>query len=924
MSLLFSQLLRRASCIRLAREDATDVLQSVVTLASRCDAPTERRALSHVFHVVAKYDNSLVVDALQRARLDPHDETDGASAALLAVTLPRLHCDERVWEGVLATSESGLATGKWRAGDCRSIVFAASKWGVYPRATFPASVEKYVAARVFHSSPSDLLSLSAMMTSLPETFKSTLMLALAQRAVVLADRLSAKIIGGLCRNFLRAKYDNVELIAALIPQMKRTLADMTIVQAASCFAMCTSHPSVGCADTAFVASLLTRISETIEDADTEAVLLLLRALRRLPEPCRLAVHADWQLTVASLSDQCNLLLTDANAAASSSASDDNGFAVTVDDNKPSNKAVSLLSVETTTMLLLRYFSLLQAVPAQEELSIAAKNGIIAFAEHVTSRIEDFVADENPPFPVVLAMIEAPVKESGACAVAIIEEAADQTVEIPTLTVFRLLVALADHKLFSVKAFAYLRRSFTETARNIPLIQLVTALKCFAMAHVHSRMQRATNAAASDHGRGADDEDAREADERESAERADFLGECLTLLKTNTERKDMVVALALAHAIHEMNCPSSNAFWDFMLSVFLGAHNTVDGSCKPLVHFSESAAAALAGLGEGRLAAHPALHGFLNDVARMGKSKAEDHHQRPSSWMRANDPTRALEPLTPEQQQMRDLIEEMKAKKGHETQALEGLLGQYNKLLPHCRPEDLWMPFEVFADKVVKSDKLLHETLKHIIANDLIKAVSPFCISSILQSLAILRFTFHVTVKKFLLAVSEDQWNTFDGASLRIVVSSMSRLSLRLSAVLMQIGERLIFVVKQLTPTDIGMLVSSLQTLGFHEESVMTALMNRARDISIDFSPVSLEMLFTAPYVARLLTSADVAEPLLMKLAATSSEYAPGARQRIASNLKKSPVARELIGSTLTSLEGGGIASQAKRLGGSVMTAAVTS
>ena len=856
-----------------AREDAVEVLRAVVSL--RAYAPEHSGMLQDAFVHVGKQDRSAVADALQKLRVDPQDSTHGSRIALLASALPLLRSpDEKVWENIMRSAEVGLGMGKWRARDCRHIVQGAARWGVYPKG-LPVSIEKYVGSSVGHAGQSDLAHLSAMLTAVPETYKSPLIQNVAQRAAILSDTLSGPTIGQLARHWFRAQYRNSEAVGALANQVGRVGEALELREAIPLLALLTNHKEHCKAE--IVSVLLTQIAEKIEDSDAEVLILLMKALGQLEESLRLALHAEWGLVVDSVSEQLQGILSAAT------------------------KDTAMLSVETSTVLLNRYFGMLDRRSQQETLSADAIKGLQAFASYVIERAEDFVADENPPFTIIQPLIQADLKETTEAALVILREASDQGVALPTLNIFKFILLLCDREVHDPKVYYFLRKSFVDTAANIPSVQLCAALKCFVITQ-NALWPRVDSMPAEDLAKikeeREDDMLAEDSPFLETADEKDDRELWLDLLETvilGHQAKDMRFCINVTRGMHELG-HNRDSFFDSMACYMV---NQME-SANPTTLSRSTAAVCLEALTKHKkLDARPDLEAFLNKVMDSG-IKAEP--AKPSKWMHDNDPSAIMTPLTPEQQKMREILDEMRVTRSADTTKLENLSTKYAKMIGQARLDDVAELFAVFADKVYKNDKLLNDVLKQLLANGSAEKMAPFGISLILHSLAQIRFAYHVTTKKFISAITEEQWASFDAQSLSIVIAAMAKMSIRIQAPLMMIGEKIIALAKSLTPLDVAQVIGGLQSLGFHEEAVMNALIARASDAANEFSSSQIAYLMTAPQIGRLLNDSALAMPLIQRCVYFQHSLSANEKQRITNNLRRSTLPKDLLTSTASALE----------------------
>eukprot|EP00744_Colponema_vietnamica_P015122 GILI01021192.1.p1 GENE.GILI01021192.1~~GILI01021192.1.p1 ORF type:complete len:259 (-),score=60.80 GILI01021192.1:80-790(-) len=221
---------------------------------------------------------------------------------------------------------------------------------------------------------------------------------------------------------------------------------------------------------------------------------------------------------------------------------------------------------------------------------------------------------------------------------------------------------------------------------------------------------------------------------------------------------------------------------------------------------------------------------------------------------------------------------------------------------------------MFAEKVYKNDKVLKRAMEYLLSTGTITKLAGHTISAMLLSLSQIRFTYYQTTKKFLLGISEEQWGQLDAATIATLVQSMGKLSLRIPAVLVNLGERLVVVYKLLQPVDLAVILAGLQALGYNDEAVLSLLMQHAANNAKRFDDVALAVFWSAPHVHRLLTDAETSVPLLTQTASVHTSLQ--LQQKIVASVKRSALPREVIQSAvlkLTPAEGGSVAATVLQL-----------
>ena len=514
---------------------------------------------------------------------------------------------------------------------------------------------------------------------------------------------------------------------------------------------------------------------------------------------------------------------------------------------------------------------------------------LAFAKmaaFVEKHVEAIVDDDSPPFGLIPNMFTAGTDRTRRCALAIISEAAAQGIYFPTVQTYRFLLELADHNLFERRALFHLRRQFAISAEGIPMIQLVTALRCFVRGKDALTAQVASGEL----------EVEEEVEIEEDLEHLqDFLQFCDEAIAKQLSAGGLDVRCTLAAIEHLYLLEyRDKSFMETMITYL----NTKVDHASPEIHSQVSATVCQEAL-DHLLEGYPKVAAFLAEVADKGE--VEDVDIRPSDWMNKNDPSNFITPLTEEQEQGWDVLHRMNDTRSADTDALAVLAEEYMALIGHQRVDDLKFFFGIFAEKVYKNDKVLKRAMEHLLSTGTITKLAGHTISAMLLSMSQIRFTYYQTLKKFLLGISEEQWAQLDAATIATIVQSMGKLSLRLPAVLVHLGERLVVVYKLLQPVDIAVVLAGLQALGYNDEAVLSLLMQHAASNAKRFDDVALAVFWSAPHVHRLLTDADTAVPLLTQTSANASGASPALQQKIVASVKKSALPREVIQSAVLKL-----------------------
>ncbi|CUG90141.1 Hypothetical protein, putative [Bodo saltans] len=568
----------------------------------------------------------------------------------------------------------------------------------------------------------------------------------------------------------------------------------------------------------------------------------------------------------------------------------------------------------------------RAAPHKEVIST-----LQTIATFVEQRVEELVSSENPPFSLIPRLLHCPAPEARNAALMILRETALQNISLPTLQTYQFLLALGDYKLVDKRVYRHLRNQFAQTVSGIPMIQLCAALKCFvrgldvewvpssATQTTSSVTEAATapfdedadpattvsppppNTSTSSSSKSAagfvpppslDDIETQVKKELEMEDLATFLEQCHeTITKAFSDGVEVRCVMALIAGMYQLGYKQER-FYDEAAAYLV----TKIAIATPSIHSVRDATVvreALGGEASTRLAQNPRLAAFFDAVVAEGTQ--EDHLLTPSQWMNLYDPANHITPLTEEQQRGWEILNQMSKTRSADTDKLTALATEYVTLLTTHRPDDLKAFFAMFQEKVFKNDKILKNCMDHLCDLGIVTKFSGSTIASILHSLAGIRFTYHVTMKRFLLAISEEQWSQVDASVLVSIVAGMSKLSLRIPGILIQISERLAVVCKFLSPIDTALLVNSFQSLGFHDDAVLGMLMQHASKSAKRFDEVALTLLFGSTSIHRLMTTPETSLPLLEK--ASVVKLPINTKQKILNSLKRSSLPRELVQSS---------------------------
>jgi hypothetical protein len=286
--------------------------------------------------------------------------------------------------------------------------------------------------------------------------------------------------------------------------------------------------------------------------------------------------------------------------------------------------------------------------------------------------------------------------------------------------------------------------------------------------------------------------------------------------------------------------------------------------------------------------------------------ADDSSVTPSAWMAENDPSSRILERSPEQQQVDALLAQMRVVPVDDLSALNAIAAEYIKLLKHVHADEVRFIFELFAERVIKNDRVLRDCVDHLLTSGSVQKLSPFSVASMLQNAASIRFAYTPLIKRLLAAITDEQWSLIDPIELEMTLVGLQRLGIRVAAVMVTLGEKALHLAPTMTATQAASLVAAFQALGFHEEAVLSTLVQRASEGADVMSTGALAAMLGGPHAHRLPLPPSAAEPLLRRLTMLADEFAPHQRTRIVTTLKKTGLPQDLLlGATesLTRLEG---------------------
>lgn len=909
------------------------------------------------FVKLCRTDVAAMADVLQGgySLIDPRLPHHGKALAMLAYSLPKADCDEALWEKVVKLCEAGLQGGTWHPQDLRSALHQISYWGAYSP-TLVCAVESYVASRLRACGERDLAVLVQMLASFTELHKCPLFREIALRTVQLIDACSTYTLSTLVQCLTKVLYfSDVALADALAAQGLRFAEDCDVHGAAHMFVFLTgvAEESKGQWMDEDVFKCLTERLIDGEGLDVNTTMSLCKAIKHFPKKHRKALRDELHQLVLLVSREAHGILT--TSGSDGGLSDEPNLDVLQAFISRYLRVVerSALDAEKQEEGKDKQQSLDSSNGAENEASETSDiaTALSTIAKIINDRVEDIVSAESPPFGLIPNLLAAPHEETRLCALSIMREAALQNVNYPTLQTYRFLLALGDHKFSDKRVFRHLRNQFALTVKGIPMIQLCAALKCFvrglnvemSLRPIEEEEQKSESEAGSQASgwttrgtvavRSVSVEDLETLVDRE-LELEDlntFLTQCHEIIgKGFSDGMDVRCVMTLTANMFQLGyrdvafyaqaasyletkvtlaTPSIHSQRDARIvrkafeTFACGATNAADGAAanqgtvasgEPgAPHAASEANTTTTKLTRRTVVVSEQLQKFFSAVVSEG---VDDSMMIPSEWMNEYDPANHITPLSDEQQRGWYILEQMHKTRSADTDQLLQLATEYMALLQQHRPDDLKAFFAMFEEKVFKNDKLLKQALDHLCDLGIATKFSGATIACILHSLAAIRFSFYATLKRFLLAVSEEQWSHLEASVLVQVVSGMAKLSLRIPGVLLQISERLAVVCKFLTPVDTALLINSLQSLGFHDDLVLGMLMQHAAKSAPRFDEVALTILFGSSTVHRLMTSAETSLPLLEKAAKTN--LSATTKQKIVTSLKRCSLPRELIQSSI--------------------------
>lgn len=850
-------------------EDVREASRGIIALSPFFDL-TGLKKLIAPLKKFGRRDPTLLTSALDLATLDVTSNRDGRLLGTLLRVVPPSYKEETFWSTAAEVGHQGLLHKVWGISDCYWIVKGVEKYGKIDEEPWRTSLSEYLKHHIEKGLPDEVPFQFMILNCVPSLRKSDLLLQACNKATIL-ENFSVSSIGLICYYLNRLLYVHHNLVIAVQEDADRIAESGDLFTVVNVFYFIARHEPqhISTESLQWLAeSLLTGAM------DSETVITICGALSVLPKQIRRKMRQEIMELIVYLSGQVMELL-DLPVAEGGIKGEQ--------------------SMDSMQTFISKFLHLSKTLPSPGEPEEGVEHGTeirlpdeyFAACEQcallVHQNVENLVSHENPPFSLLPHLLDSPsrtVQESG---VALLREMAKQAYHIPSLQTFRFVLLLGDHKLADKAVFRYLRNQFAKTSLDIPIVQLCTALRCFAPGLASpvedSREEPSV------------EEQVEKSLEKEKTE--DFFRHVKEIVIKNVAVGiDFRCTIAIVETLLRLGCDDGD-FFDKMISYMHGKMKTI----TPADQSAVSASFILGNLKEDLLLKYAEFKLFLEGIVTEGKQ--EEASLTPSQWMNLHDPGHSLLPLTEEQQQGWKIIDEMVLTRADNREALIELAKKYIAMLPQLRPDDSKFFFGVFEEKVLKEDILLKDCLEQLTNTGIVTKLSATTIAAILHSLSVVRFVYSRTVKEFLNAISVEQWEIMEATPLVHLLAGLSKLSMRLPSILEHIGRRINEVHRFMSPMDVAQCIHSLQALGFKDDDVLMKLMEHAASSARSFDDGSLALLFSAPSIHRLLRKPELALPLLQRVGGTSLSMR--SREKVLRCLTKAPLPRELIHTATTDL-----------------------
>ncbi|KPA81172.1 putative mitochondrial mitochondrial RNA binding complex 1 subunit [Leptomonas pyrrhocoris] len=887
---LLALLSRTRKPIFAATEDVTRTTASLLALAPYLDAREIRETLPPL-RKFARHNPALLHAALKETEVVPTVALHGRRLAMLARVVPTTKTDAsaELWAVITSTTVSALAAQAWSPADFNVIVAHLRRQRSYDAALVDAVVS-YVAAVLPDASPTDLPALISIVASLPEvtTHPAKLLDAAAERCAAVAEVLTPGAIGHICGQFNRTLCVNANAVVVFQEEADRCAEKGDAFTAVQLFCFVARHKAEHISTDALI-WLMERLAS--EELDVASVESLCAAVAHLPHAARVALRQELTDFVSHVSSQTKELLSQVPV-------EQGGLRGSTD-------------TEAVQVFVSHFLELSTALNDTEfQWPTEFREAADACADAVEPLQESLLSAESSPFGLMMRLLEGPTNKCKQLGSAMLREASSQCMSFPALQVFRFLLVMGDQKIHDPATMRYLRDQFAKTAADIPPVQLSTALRCLnvvteregggkakaddSSSVASSSAPAAGTSAPSATANGVVAGESEEEDDYEEERLAEFLRFCVEKARKHlSEGAPLRCVMSTVENLYHLGCRDAGYFDDVAAYIEV-KRDAVTAEAES----ADAAAVVCLAFGAALLEQFPEVHEFLLDV--VGRGVKGEAALSPTQWMKLHDPSSTLSPLTPQQQESWDIVEEMVRTRADDTAALRKLAERYLELLPQTRPDDHKYFFGVFEEKVLKEDKLLKQCLDAIVDSGKLCRLSAPTIAGMLQSLASVRFTYFASVKRFLSSITTEQWMSMEAAPLVQILCGMEKLSLRTPAVLRQIGARLSELCRFLTPLDTAMAIRAFQSLGLNDPPLLTKLVAHAAASAKRFDEASMTVLFSTPSIHRLMAAPAIAQPLLLQ--ASVKIHSPHRREKISSWVRKSSLPRDLIESTTTRLQ----------------------
>lgn len=839
------------------------VSMSLLELSPILDAREMREAVVPL-RKFAKHSSHLVNSLLKGLEFNVNERPHGRRLALLSRVLPRRSGAEAWWTVVQDTTVAALREKVWSPTDLKGIVYSIRQNGAY-NDEFLLAVAAYVEMSLPGAPADHLPALVSMITAFPESMGNAKLLNLAGDCCVpCMGTLTSGAIGHICGQFNRVLFSHRRFAVAVQEEASRCAENGDLFTAVQLFCFVTRHDAELINVDALV-WLAERI--TGEDLDVPAIGAVSSALGQLPMKVRWTIRQELADLIVFVATQVLDLLT---------VPVERGGLKGERDTEVVQLFVSRFLQLSEVLMSTTGSGSSSEVQLPQELTTALN----ACAEFIEPMKESLLSSESSPFGLMIRLIETPTQQAREVGISMLREASHQHMFFPAVQTFRFLLLMGDHELKERTSLLYLRNQFAKTAANIPSVQLSVALKCLC------RCLDRTAAVPLEPDNASWSAEQLVTAELEKEDQNAFFRFCTeTARKYLSDGVPLRCILSIVEGLYSLGCRDV-VFYEEVAHYIDLKRSTVDATGQS----TDAASVVSIAFGPVILGRYPGVDSFLEEVQKAGV--AGESALRPTDWMNLHDPANNIAPLTLEQQETWNLIEKMVQTRADDTVTLVKLAEEYLRLIKNARPDDHKYFFGVFEEKVLKEDKLLKACLDTIVEANIIHYFAPQTIGSVLQSLAAIRFKYVASVKRFLGSVTEEQWGGMEAAPLVQILSGMAKLSLRTPLLLKRVERRLTDFCCLLRPIDTAEAVRCLQALGCCNAALIAQLMQHAAASAYRFDEVSMGLLFSTPSIHRLVSTPEIAQPLLLQ--ASAKIHSVVKREQIARWVRRSSLPRDLI------------------------------